>query len=129
MTWTKVPMGLYHSGEISDADLELAAKLHREHMKKHGSQMQEERIIDAKHQEAEDKHRDDRRKANLKKAAAHELAAAATLVTEASATNKFYVVECKAQLKAWAAWLTLKDRQQTACKTAEPNESKTMCSE
>ena len=44
-------MGLIHSGEISDNDLELAAKLHREHVKKHGSQFKEEKEIDDKHNE------------------------------------------------------------------------------
>ena len=98
-------MGLIHSGEISDSDLELAAKLYREHVKKHGSQSDEEKKIDDKHKGSEDKRRDDRQKATKKKEAARAEAEAATLIVEANEIKKFSVIKCKDQLRAWAAWL------------------------
>ena len=77
-------MGLICSGEISDDDLELATKLYREHLKEHGSQSAEEKLIDDKHKEDEDKRREVRRIANKKKDAARAAAEAATLVILAS---------------------------------------------
>ena len=77
-------MGLIHSGEISDGDLELGAKFYREHLKEHGSQLAEEKLIDDKHKEDEDKRRNVRRIANQKKDAVRADAEAATLVIIAS---------------------------------------------
>ena len=101
-------MALIHSGEISAADLELAAKLHMEHVKKHGSQTQEEKVIADRHKEAEGKRRSDRRTANAKKAETNAVAEAKTLVVDPTAISKFSVAHCKAQLKVWVVWLAAK---------------------
>ena len=91
---------------MTNADLELAATLYREHVKKHGSQQQEEKLIDDWDKEAEDDRRAKRQKSNAAKEKTLEIAKATTVVIDAAAIQKYKKDECRAQLQAWSVWLT-----------------------
>ena len=99
---------MYHSGEVTDADLELAATLYREHVKEHGSQTAEEKLVDAKYHEGEEDRREKRRQATAVKEKPLEVAKATTIETDPDLIKKFKKEKCRTQLKAWAVWLEQK---------------------
>ena len=87
-------------------DFELAATLYREHLKKHGSQTQEEKLIEMQYKDEEDDRRDKRQKANAAKEEAVEAAREVDLETDTAVILKFRKAQCRAELQAWALWLT-----------------------